>query len=82
MISTAKQRELPGITPFQVHEHYISQFVQEWESRCLNVFRQVEIILKDRVAGLCDQIFGRFVTSGLHYDVRYTAISWTVMLIG
>jgi len=82
MIRTAKQRELPGITPFQVHEHYISQFVQKWESLCLNVFRQVEIILKDQVASICDKIFGRFVTSGLHYDVRYTPIPWSVMLIG
>ena len=80
MIITAKQRELPGITPFQVHEHYIRQFVQKWESLCLNVFQQIAIILNDQVAGFCDQIFGRFMTSGLHYDVGYIPTARIVII--
>lgn len=71
MIGKTKQRELAGITPFQVHEYYINQFIQKWESLCLNIFQQVEVIFKDQVACFCEDIFGRFISSGLHYDVKY-----------
>lgn len=71
MVTTAKQRELPGITPFSVHEFYIRLFIQKWESLCLEMFRQVEIMFKEQVSSFCDDTFGRFMTSGLHYDVRY-----------
>jgi len=71
MIDKTKQRELAGITPFQVHEYYIDHFVQKWESLCLSIFQQVEVIFKDKVACFCEDIFGRFISSGLHCDVRY-----------
>jgi hypothetical protein len=71
MIGTTKQRELPGITPFRVHEHYINIFVEKWERLCLNVFKTVESILKDNVSYLCEKVFGRFSSSGLLYDVKY-----------
>lgn len=70
MIGTTKQRELPGITPFRVHEYYIDTCVAEWERICLNVFKEVESILRSNVTHLCENIFGRF-TTGLYDDVKY-----------
>lgn len=63
-------RELYGIIPFQVHEHFIESFVSKWEALCLEAFGKVELILKNVMETLCDDHFGRFKASGLMYDVR------------
>lgn len=64
-------RELPGIIPFQVHEHFISTFVSKWEKICLDSFYKMDDILKAATELLCKKHFGRFSSSGLLYEVRY-----------
>ena len=71
VIDQMSTRELYGIIPFQVHEHFIQCFVSEWESICLEYFGKVERILKDVVETMCETYFGRFQTSGLLFDIRY-----------
>jgi hypothetical protein len=73
VIEQMSTRELYGIIPFQVHEHFIQCFVSEWESICLEYFGKVERILKDVVETMCETYFGRFQTSGLLFDIRYYA---------
>jgi hypothetical protein len=63
-------RQLYGITPFEVHEHFINQFVREWESICLARFRDVERILKRYLINLITKHFARFHGSGLLDKVR------------
>ena len=71
MIRKMKKRELPSITPFRVHEHFINLFVRDWEKSCLDVFGNVETILEDTVKELSTHVFGRFRRSGLFSDVKY-----------
>ena len=71
IIEEMSTRELYGIIPFQVHEHFIESFVSKWESICLESFGNVERVLKKVVETLCDEHFGRFQSSGLLYDIRY-----------
>jgi hypothetical protein len=63
-------RELPGIIPFTVHEHYIGMFVSKWKYICLDSFGDVEQILKGLVEGLCKKYFGRFRSSGLLHEIE------------
>jgi hypothetical protein len=71
IIGKMSKRELPGITPFRVHEYFIGSFIKKWETICLEAFSEVENILKSVIESLCIQHFGRFQTSGLLLDVRY-----------
>lgn len=71
MIRKMKKRELPGITPFRVHEYFIRFFVKDWEMLSMNLFRKVEAILENSVQKICIQIFERFRSSGLLSDVTY-----------
>ena len=70
VIEEMSTRELYGVIPFQVHEHFIESFVSKWESLCLESFDKVEHVLKAVAENLCDEHFGRFQSSGLLYDVR------------
>jgi len=70
VIEKMSTRELYGIIPFQVHEHFIESFVSRWKDICLEHFEKVERILKKCVEAMCDKYFGRFETSGLLYDIR------------
>jgi hypothetical protein len=69
VIEKMSKRELPGITPFRVHEHFINSFVRKWEAICLDAFYEVENVLKSLADKLCTKHFGRFKSSGLLYDV-------------
>src|SRR5215471_9325198 len=72
IIQKMSKRELPGITPFRVHEHFINSFVCKWEEICLYAFSQVEEILKNAVVEvLCTKHFWRFRSSGLLVAVTY-----------
>lgn len=64
-------RELSGITPFRVHEHFINSFVIKWEEISLDAFREVQKIFKDVIGELLKQRFGRFKSSLLLYNVRF-----------
>ena len=75
IVKKMSKRELPGITPFRVHEHFINSFVRKWEHICLDAFYEVEKILKIVVEAMYTKYFGRFQSSGLLYDVRYPSIS-------
>ena len=69
-ISEMSSRELYGIIPFRVHEHFINSFVSEWKAICLGCFDDVETALNAVVESLCRKHFERFETSGLLYEVR------------
>ena len=71
MIKKMKKRELPGITPFRVHEHFIDFFVKDWEMLSMNLFRKVEAILESSVQKICTQVFERCRHTGLLSDVTY-----------
>jgi hypothetical protein len=64
-------RELSGITPFRVHEHFINSFVIKWEEISLDAFRDVELIFNSVVDELLKRRFGRFKSSMLLYNVRF-----------
>lgn len=63
-------RQLYGITPFEVHEHFINQFVRKWETICLACFRDVERILRQFLISVVQKHFGRFHSSGLLTKVQ------------
>jgi hypothetical protein len=48
-------RELSGITPFRVHEHFINAFVLKWGEISLDAFREVEKIFKSVIDDLLIQ---------------------------
>ena len=64
-------RELSGITPFRVHEHFINSFVLKWGEISLDAFREVEKIFKSVIDELLMQRFGRFKSSLLLYNARF-----------
>jgi len=68
-ISEMRTRELYGICPFAVHEHYIAKFTSCWQNICTRHFEDIQTILKERIDEICNLHFGRFTSSGLHYDV-------------
>ena len=70
IIQDMSSRELAGITPFRVHEHFISLFIRKWEEVCLDAFSEVEKLLKAEMDALYEKHFGRFKSSGLMYDIR------------
>jgi len=70
VISEMSSRELYGIVPFRVHEHFIRSFSSDWQNISFNCFEAAECLLKRRVADLCNRHFGRFASSGLHYEAR------------
>lgn len=64
-------RELPGIIPFTVHEHYINMFLSKWKHICLDSFGDIEQALNVLMEGLCEKYFGRFRSSGLLNEIEY-----------
>lgn len=66
-------RELPGITPFRIHEHFINSFVLKWEEISLDAFHEVEKLFKSMLDALLTKSFGRFKSSGLLYSTRLRA---------
>ena len=71
VISEKSIRELPGIIPFTVHEHFIDMFVSKWKSICLDSFSDIDDVLKILVEQLCKSYFGRFRTSGFLHEIEY-----------
>jgi hypothetical protein len=69
VIEETSKRELYGIVPFRVHEHFINDFVTKWESISLDSFNEVEKILSEVVGLFCSKHFSRFQSSGLSYEV-------------
>jgi len=67
-ISEMRTRELDGIIPFRVHEHFIRNFASDWREICLGQFEGVQKILKKRIDAMCKSYFGRFSSSGLYYE--------------
>jgi hypothetical protein len=74
IIKTMSTRELPGITPFRIHEHFINKSVKDWKDICLDAFSQVENILKSVAEGLCKKHFERFRSFGLLNNAKYIPI--------
>jgi hypothetical protein len=70
VITEKSIRELPGIIPFTVHEHFIDSFISKWKSICLDSFEDVEDLLKDIVEKLCTEYFGRFRTCGFLHEIK------------
>jgi hypothetical protein len=70
VIDEMRTRELPGVTGYRVHEHFIDSFVAKWENLSLEAFREVEKIFKSVCSTLVEKRFGRFKTSTLLYEAR------------
>ena len=62
--------DLPGVVPRKVHERFIDKYVSSWLNICLELFGEVELLLRDLVHDLCCKYFLRFRTSGLLNDAK------------
>jgi Dynamin central region/Dynamin GTPase effector domain len=72
VITKMSYRELYGIIPFRVHEHFIKAFLRDWEKICLHSFIQIEESLREEMLKLCEKHFDRFKSSNLLNAAMYT----------